>query len=441
MRESSEGSQVKLRKFLTLTDIFMLSITGMIGSAWLFSTVGALYYAGPASIFTWIIAGVFFIFMIFGFAELGGLFPFSGSLARYNHYSHGIFSNYLLSWAYFLGAVTTVSVEAIAIVTYASSYIKGLVGSNGIKSNFGKIKDKVKESKEYLDDKLKEYGPVIASYALSLSPYTRSSLSVGLYLEGKLGGRRGIAAKYALTAVGVIATAAAIGFALFGIHALPSHNEHIQYLGSQNGYEGFVPQNTINYNGQTDPTGDLILNNGTTVHDVIWNGQYASTIINNHNQIVQLNNQFVGQTDPVNNQQYVPLQDVYVIKDQVPIEQATINGQPYYVIEANKINPADIAGFYTYDKWVSNFVVAMNTPGTIPAGIPGNSPVYDWANVTGTLVYETHLYQDYIRGFFGGAVLVQPNETIIPYGINTNIPVSAYFSNFVAPPQVYNPSS
>jgi amino acid transporter len=132
MRESSEGSQVKLRKFLTLTDIFMLSITGMIGSAWLFSTVGALYYAGPASIFTWIIAGVFFIFMIFGFAELGGLFPFSGSLARYNHYSHGIFSNYLLSWAYFLGAVTTVSVEAIAIVTYASSYIKGLVGSNGL---------------------------------------------------------------------------------------------------------------------------------------------------------------------------------------------------------------------------------------------------------------------------------------------------------------------
>jgi len=111
---------------------------------------------------------------------------------------------------------------------------------------------------------------------------------------------------------------------------------------------------------------------------VVWNGQYASTIINNHNQIVQLNGQFVGQTDPVNNQPYVPLQDLYVIKGQVPIKLATINGQTYYVIEANKINPADIAGFYTYDKWVSNFVAAMNTPGTYAAGLPGNSPVFQW---------------------------------------------------------------
>jgi len=170
----------------------------------------------------------------------------------------------------------------------------------------------------------------------------------------------------------------------------------VQYLGSPSGYEAFVPNGqTINYNGQTDPVGNLILNNGTTLHDVIWDGQYASTIINNHNQIVQLNSQFVGQTDPVNNQPYVPLQDFYVIKGQVPVEQATINGQTYYIIDANKINPADIAGFYTYDKWVSNFVAAMNTPGTYAAVLPGNSPVYDWANITGTIAYQTMLYKQY----------------------------------------------
>jgi hypothetical protein len=119
----------------------------------------------------------------------------------------------------------------------------------------------------------------------------------------------------------------------------------------------------------------------------------------------------------------------------------TIDGQTYYVIEANNINPADIAGFYTYQGWVTNFVTAINTPGTYAAVLPGNSPVYYWTNTTGTIAYETHLYQHYIRGFSGGDVLVQPNEMIIPYGINTNIPVSAYFSNFEAPPQVYNPSS
>ena len=195
---------------------------------------------------------------------------------------------------------------------------------------------------------------------------------------------------------------------------------------------------TIDIDGQTDPLGDLILSNGTTLHDVIWDGQYAGTIINNHNQIVQLNNQFVGQTDPINNQPYVPLQDLYVIKGQVPVEQATINGQTYYVIEANKINPADITGFYTYDKWVSNFVAAMNTPGTYAAGLPGNSPVFQWTNTTGTVAYQTTVYGQY--GLFSGRdVLVLPNGTIISYGAGT--PYGSALFNFTTPQHTYNPSS
>ncbi|PVU73775.1 hypothetical protein DDW10_00745, partial [Sulfolobales archaeon SCGC AB-777_J03] len=147
--------------------------------------------------------------------------------------------------------------------------------------------------------------------------------------------------------------------------------------------------------------------------------------------------QFVGQTDPINNQPYVPLQDLYVIKGQVPIEQVTINGQTYYVIEANNINPADVAGFYTYQGWVPNFVEAMNTPGTYAAGLPGNSPVYDWANITGTVAYQTHLYQQY-SNFFGGDVLVQSNGTIIPYGITSN-PLGSALNNYIFVQQPYNP--
>jgi len=79
----------------------------------------------------------------------------------------------------------------------------------------------------------------------------------------------------------------------------------------------------------------------------------------------------------------------------VPVDQAAINGQTYYVIDANKINPADIAGFYTYQGWVSNFVAAMNTPGTYAAVLPGNSPVFQWANITGTIAYQTMLYKQY----------------------------------------------
>jgi len=213
-----------------------------------------------------------------------------------------------------------------------------------------------------------------------------------------------------------------------------------QYVGSPSGYEAFVPNGqTINYNGHTDPAGTLILSNGTTMQNVVWDGQYANTIIQNHNQIVQLNNQFVGQTDPVNNQQYVPLQDLYVIKGQVPVQQVTINGQTYYVIEADKINPANIAGFYTYPPLIPNFVVAINTPGTYAAGIPGNSPVYDWTNVTGTLAYQTRIYGEY-GSLSGGVTLVLPKGTIIPYGTFDNPSGSAFYS-FIFPSQLYNPSS
>ena len=233
----------------------------------------------------------------------------------------------------------------------------------------------------------------------------------------------------------VVVVATAMVLLLPTLHRVP-----VQYVGSPSGYEAFVPNGqTINYNGHTDPTGTLILSNGSTIQDVVWDGQYANTIIQNHDQIVQLNNQFVGQTDPINNQQYVPLQDVYVIKGQVPIQQAIINGQTYYVIEANNINPADIAGFYTYQGWVSNFVEAMNTPGTYAAGLPGNSPVFQWTNTTGTLVYETQRYQDYIEYAAGGDVLVQPNGTIIPYGSVS--PLGSALFNFTTPQQTYNPPS
>jgi len=237
--------------------------------------------------------------------------------------------------------------------------------------------------------------------------------------------------------VGVVVVIVVVAAALVLLPTL--HRVPVQYVGSPSGYEAFVPSGTISYNGHTDPTGTLILSNGNTIQNAVWDGQYAGTIIQNHNQIVQLNNQFVGQTDPVNNQQYVPLQDFYVIKGQVPVEQVTINGQTYYVIQADEINPANIAGFYTYQAWIDKFVVAMNTPGTTAAVLPGNSPVFQWTNTTGTLVYETHLYQHYAP-LAGGDILIQSNGTIIPYG-TTDSPSGSALFNFTTPQYTYNPSS
>jgi len=227
-------------------------------------------------------------------------------------------------------------------------------------------------------------------------------------------------------------------FALLALIGIRGPSENIQYVGSPNGYQGFVPKGVINYEGHTDPKGDLILDNGNVIHNAVWHGKYSDTIIQNHNQIVKLNNDFVGKIDPVNNQPYVPLQDFYAIKGQIPIMQVTINGQTYYVIDANKINEGNVAGFYTYQGWVNKFVAAINTPGTYAAVLPGDSPVFKWQNLTGAVAYQTKLYQQYYGSFSGGYVLVLPNKTIIPYGVG--IPSGSAIS-FASSSQVYNSSN
>jgi len=252
-----------------------------------------------------------------------------------------------------------------------------------------------------------------------------------LCLVGAMG-----ALKYVVIGAVVVA---AIVIALVLLLQTP-HRVPVQYFGSPSGYEAFVPNGqTISYNGQTDPVGDLILNNGTTIQNVIWDGQDAGIIIVDHIGIGQLNGEWVGRTDPINYQPYVPLQDFYVIKGQVPVEQVTINGQTYYVIDANNINPADIAGFYTYPGFIRDFIAAINMQGTYAAVLPGNSPVFQWENLTGTVAYQTIKYEQYGLNASGRAVLVLPNGNIITYGTidslsGTDIP-------FDFPQQVYNSSS
>jgi len=243
----------------------------------------------------------------------------------------------------------------------------------------------------------------------------------------------GLAARYA--AAGVVAALAAAAVLIL---LLPQHQEPTHYAGTPNGYQGFIPRGVVDHDGRKNPTGDLILDNKTTIRNTIWDGKYSDTIIQNHNQIVKLNNDFVGKINPVNKQPYVPLQDVYVIKGQVPIKEITINGQTYYVIDANKINEANIAGFYTYREWIDKFMAAINTPGTYAAGLPGNSPVFQWTNTTGTVAYQTMVYGGYGAGP-GGYVLVLPNKTIIPYGIPFSPAGSAI--PFNSPHQTYNLSS
>ena len=308
--------------------------------------------------------------------------------------------------------------------------------NNKFKRFFGKVKNSIKENSNIIKNSLWVFVKPPIGYYLREILKAQKNLEMLKEYSGNSNNRikSGMSriATYGLIALSIGITVAGVIFGLHSIHSLPSSN-HVEYLGSPNGYEAFVPNGqTINYHGHTDPVGDLILYNGHTIQTIqnaVWDGQYANTIIQNHNQIVQLNNQLNGN-----------MQDLYVIKGPVPIEQVTINGQTYNVVEANNINPQDIAGFYTDDKLVSDAVAAMNTPGTYAARLPGNSPVFQWTNTTGTVSYQTMLYEQYSPSFSGGgAVVVLPNKTIIPYGITYSPSGSAI--NFDSPSQVYSSSS
>ena len=162
------------------------------------------------------------------------------------------------------------------------------------------VKDKIKNEYYKVKEEFKEIGkyiPIIVDSAIAASPLLVKLLySAGSYIANSHKGIGGNIIKYGLIGAGLVLTVGGLIFGFHDIHSLHSPN-HVQELGSPNGYEAFVPHNTINYNGNTDPTGDLILNNGTTIHNTIWDGQYAGTIIQNHNQIVQLNDEWVGRID------------------------------------------------------------------------------------------------------------------------------------------------
>ncbi|ADN49477.1 APC family permease [Vulcanisaeta distributa] len=131
-------SDKQLRRALNQWDIAFLVVGAMIGSGWLFGSLGAAATAGPAAILSWLIAGFLMIFIALAYAEIGGMLPKSGGIVRYPQYTHGGFASFIMGWAYFLSAVTVAPSEAIAAVTYMSSYLPQLM-SNGLLTPLGTL--------------------------------------------------------------------------------------------------------------------------------------------------------------------------------------------------------------------------------------------------------------------------------------------------------------
>ncbi len=102
-----------------------LMFTGLgsiIGSGWLFGAWRAAGLAGPGAAWAWVLGAAIITSIALTYAELGAMFPESGGMVRYGHYSHGSLVGFVAAWANWIAIVSVIPVEAEASVQYMASW-------------------------------------------------------------------------------------------------------------------------------------------------------------------------------------------------------------------------------------------------------------------------------------------------------------------------------
>lgn len=128
-----------IRRFTPLT-MLLLSINGMIGSAWLFGPLYAAKIAGPSALIAWVLGGIATVLIALTFAELSSMLPVAGGMARFPQLSHGTLTNMVMSWVAWLSCVTMPPIEVQAMLQYASTYYPSLthmINSAPVLTHFG----------------------------------------------------------------------------------------------------------------------------------------------------------------------------------------------------------------------------------------------------------------------------------------------------------------
>ncbi|MGH8227095.1 MAG: APC family permease [Steroidobacteraceae bacterium] len=116
----------RLRRDIGTVGLLFTAIGSIIGSGWLFGALNAAEIAGPAAVLSWAIGGVMIMLIGLCYAELGTMFPVSGGVIRFPHFAFGSFASYTLGWITWLAAASTTSIEVLAALQYATSYLPWL---------------------------------------------------------------------------------------------------------------------------------------------------------------------------------------------------------------------------------------------------------------------------------------------------------------------------
>ena len=118
----AQTGEHKLKRHVGPIGLLFAGIGSIIGSGWLFGAFNASVIAGPAGIFSWLVAGFMILLIGLCYAELGPMFPISGGVVRYPHLVWGSFASYSLGFITWISSAAVPAIEVEGALTYATKY-------------------------------------------------------------------------------------------------------------------------------------------------------------------------------------------------------------------------------------------------------------------------------------------------------------------------------
>jgi amino acid transporter len=122
---------MSLKREIGMIGLLFASVSGIIGSGWLFAPFFAAKEAGPAAIIAWVIGYILILLLAISFAEISTLFPVAGGVIRFIKFSHGYPSSFLISWLNWLSFVMVPAIEVQATLQYTAHFWPAVVQNTG----------------------------------------------------------------------------------------------------------------------------------------------------------------------------------------------------------------------------------------------------------------------------------------------------------------------
>lgn len=115
-----------LKRHIGPLGLTFISVSGVIGSGWIFGPLIAAQIAGPAALVSWAIGGFGMLVLALSYAEISSIIPVAGGIARLPAFSHGKTTTMVMGWTAWLGYNTQAPIETIAALDYLAAYYPGI---------------------------------------------------------------------------------------------------------------------------------------------------------------------------------------------------------------------------------------------------------------------------------------------------------------------------